>query len=133
MSKLNLAAFLTLAVLFAGCAEDRDTRVAEKETPAADNTARNVRDRNDATPTPMDQGGSEADRTITQTIRQLVVGNDTMSSNAKNVKIITQNGVVTLRGPVDSDAEKTFIASTARGVNGVVNVDDQLEVTVKTY
>ena len=55
MSKLHLAAFLTLAVLFAGCAEERDTSVAERQMPAADNTARNVRDRNEATPTPMDQ------------------------------------------------------------------------------
>jgi hyperosmotically inducible periplasmic protein len=132
MSKLHLAAPLALALLFAGCSQERDASVAARQS-QADNTARNVRDRNEAAPTPMDQGGSEADRTITQTIRQIVVDNGTLSTNAKNVKIITQNGIVTLRGPVDTDAEKSFIVSTARGVSGVVNVDDQLEVKVKTY
>lgn len=134
MSKLHLATLIALTVLFAGCgSEERDTSVAAKQTPAADNTARNVRDRDDAAPTPMDQGESEADRTITQTIRQLVVDNGSLSMNAKNVKIITRNGVVTLRGPVDAETEKAFITSTARGVAGVVSVDDQLEVTVKSY
>jgi osmotically-inducible protein OsmY len=94
----------------------------------ADDTERNVRDRNDATLTPMDQGGSEADRTITQNIRKTIVGNDDMSVNAKNVKIITVNGVVTLRGPVKTAAEKTSIASLAQKTAGVKRVDDQLEV-----
>jgi len=134
MLKLHLATLIALAVLFVGCgSEERNTSVAAKQSPAADNTARNVRDRNDAAPTPMDQGESEGDRTITQTIRQTIVDNGTLSTNAKNVKIITQNGVVTLRGPVDAESEKVFIVSTARGVTGVVNVDDQLEVTVKSY
>jgi osmotically-inducible protein OsmY len=134
MSKLHLAAPLALALLIVGCgSEERDASVAARQSPAADNTARNVRDRDEAAPTPMDQGESEADRTITQAIRQIIVDNGTLSSNAKNVKIITQGGVVTLRGPVDTDAEKAFIASTARGVSGVVSVDDQLEVKAKTY
>jgi len=134
MLKVHLATLIALTILFAGCAsEERDTSVAAKNTPAAENTARNVRDRNDAAPTPMDQGESEGDRTITQGIRQIIVGNASLSTNAKNVKIITQNGVVTLRGPVDSDAEKVLIANTARGMAGVVRVDDQLEIAVKTY
>lgn len=134
MLKTNFATLLALTLLFAGCAsEERDTSVAARQEPAADNTARNVRDRDEAALTPMDQGESEADRTITQNIRQIVVDNASLSTNAKNVKIITQNGVVTLRGPVDSGAEKALIVSTARGVAGVVSVDDQLEVAVKSY
>src|SRR5262249_28439818 len=94
----------------------------------ADNTERNVRDRGDQTLTPMDQGGSESDRTITQEIRKAVVAKDDFSTNAKNVKIITVGGVVTLRGPVKSAAEKTTIASIAQKTNGVKRVDDQIEV-----
>ena len=94
----------------------------------ADDTARNERDRNDRTLTPMDQGGSSADRTITQESRKSVVDNDGLSTNAKNIKIITVDGVVTLRGPVKNDAEKTTVAGIARKASGVKRVDDQLEV-----
>ena len=94
----------------------------------ADNTAKNVRDRDDKTATPMDQGGSEGDRTITAEIRKQIVDNDALSTNAKNVKIITQDGVVTLRGPVKTTQEKTTVASIARKATGVKRVDDQLEV-----
>lgn len=94
----------------------------------ADNTARNVRDRNRDAVTPTDQGGSAEDRAITQRIRQAVVDRDDFSTNAHNVKIITVDGVVTLRGPVESTDEKTVIASLARQTAGVKRVDDQLEV-----
>jgi len=94
----------------------------------ADNTAKNVRDRDDRTATPMDQGGSEGDRTITAEIRKQIVDNDALSTNAKNVKIITQDGVVTLRGPVKDAQEKTTVAGIARKAAGVKRVDDQIEV-----
>jgi osmotically-inducible protein OsmY len=95
---------------------------------AADNTARNVRDKDEKTPTPMDQGGSETDRAITQHVRQSVVGNTALSTNAHNVKIITQDGVVTLRGPVPTATEKATIVAMARQTPGVARVDDQIEV-----
>jgi len=95
---------------------------------AADNTAKNVRDRADDALTPMDQGGSEADRTITQQIRKAVVANDDLSVNAQNVKIITRDGTVTLRGPVKTESEKTSIALAAKSTSGVKNVDNQLQV-----
>ena len=94
----------------------------------ADNTGRNVRDRDDRTATPMDQGGSEGDRTITAEIRKQITDNDALSVNAKNVKIITQDGVVTLRGPVKNAQEKTTVAGIAHKAAGVKRVDDQLEV-----
>jgi osmotically-inducible protein OsmY len=94
----------------------------------ADNTKRNARDADGHTLTPLDQGESEADRTITQQIRKEVVASDRLSTNAKNVKIITQNGVVTLRGPVKSPEEKAAIASVATKTSGVKRVDNQLEI-----
>jgi len=93
----------------------------------ADNSKVNERDRNSAALTPMDQGSSEADRKITQQIRQDLMKDKSLSFTAKNVKIITVDGKVTLRGPVKSDAERSAIEAAARRVTG--NVDSQLEVS----
>ena len=95
---------------------------------APDNTGRNVRDRSGTTLTPGDQSESEADRTLTQEIRRAVVADDSLSTTAKNVKIITVDGVVTLRGPVNSPHEKQVIAAKAQQIAGVNKVDNQLEV-----
>jgi len=103
--------------------------VPEPGTPP-DNTGVNVRDRNDARVTAQDQSGSEADRKLTQEIRKAIVADDTLSTNAKNVKVVTINGVVTLRGPVANEQEKGKVASKANGIAGVKRVDNQLETTV---
>ena len=134
MRTVILIAF-TLAVT-AGCdrSEGKATGTAHPSMdskPAsvdADNTKKNERDRAETALTPGDQGESEADRTITQSIRQAVVKNDGLSFTAKNIKIITVDGVVTLRGPVKSDKEKTDIGALAQQVNGIKRVDNQLEV-----
>ncbi len=97
----------------------------------ADNTERNVRDRDDKTLTPLDQGGSDSDRAITQEIRKAVVADDSLSMNAHNVKIITIDGTVTLRGPVKSTDEKAKIASIAKKVAGAKSIENQLEVEAK--
>jgi osmotically-inducible protein OsmY len=96
----------------------------------ADDTERNVRDRDDATRTPMDQGSSEGDMRITTEIRKALMADDDLSMNAKNVKVITVDNVVTLRGPVDSAQERDQIAALARKTPGVARVDNQLEVDV---
>jgi putative membrane protein len=104
---------------------------ASSTTPAtknADNTARNVRDRNPGTLTPMDQGSSEADVNTTAQIRKEIIAGKDMSVNAQNVKIITNTGKVTLRGPVNSDAEKRLIGEIADCVAHAENVTNQLEV-----
>ena len=128
---------LSFALAAAGCdraegtARDTGKAAASAKTNTAtpaDDTKKNERDRDTATLTPGDQGESEADRTITQRIRQDVVKHDALSITAKNVKIITKDGVVTLRGPVKSDKEKTEIATLARGVAGVKRIDNQLEI-----
>lgn len=98
---------------------------------SADNTGRNERDRSASAQTSGDQGGSEADRNVTQQIRKTIVDDDKLSTTAKNVKIITQDGAVTLRGPVKSTQEKTEIAAIAQKVDGVKRVDNQLEVATK--
>jgi len=97
----------------------------------ADNTGRNERDSHGDTPTSGDQAENATDLAITQQIRQHVVKADDLSVNGKNVKIITVDGVVTLRGPVQDAREKTEIASTAKNVDGVKRVDNQLEIAAK--
>jgi hyperosmotically inducible protein len=97
----------------------------------ADNTGKNARDRNSAALTPMDQGENEVDRTISQQIRSEVVKADEMSMTGKNVKIITLDGVVTLRGPVATAREKQDIINIVKHVDGVKRVDNQLEVAAK--
>jgi len=122
---------LILAFLIVGCAKNELSKNDQPSQPpavAADNSGRNVRDRNDATKTSGDQSESEADRTISQNIRQAVVADDSVSTNGKNVKIITVDGMVTLRGPVKSEKEKTNIGEKAQRVAGVKRVDNQLEV-----
>lgn len=127
-----LASGFALLVAF-GCKRAEDSQRASDTTPTvealqADNTKKNERDREGNTVTPVDQSETEADRTITQRIRQEVVGKDGLSMNAKNVKIVTAQGVVTLRGPVQTAGEKADIASIAQKTAGVTRVDNQLEI-----
>jgi hyperosmotically inducible periplasmic protein len=126
--------FLLLGSLAIGCAQHERTSTDPEVKNAphssavpADNTDKNERDRSAKALTSGDQGGSEADRTVTQMVRQGVMDDDALSTNGKNVKIITIDGVVTLRGPVKSTAEKAAIATIAGRVNGVKRVDNQLE------
>ena len=93
-----------------------------------DNTGVNVRDRDDESLTPPDQLENETDLALTKAVRQALVGDDVLSFDAENVKIISQNGKVTLRGPVKDQHEKDLIASKAKAVAGVTSVDNQLEV-----
>jgi hypothetical protein len=97
------------------------------QTKDATNTKINDRDRHGAL-TPMDQGGSAAERNITAAIRKGVVGDKSLSFTAKNVKIITTGTKVTLRGPVKTDEERSAIEIRARQTPGVTEVDNQLEV-----
>ncbi|HEX7666824.1 MAG TPA: BON domain-containing protein [Polyangiaceae bacterium] len=78
--------------------------------------------------TPIDQGNGQSDLKITQAIRKEVVGNSDLSFTAKNVKIITKNGHVVLKGEVKTQAEKQAIEGTAFRVAGNANVDDQIVV-----
>ncbi len=99
---------------------------------AADNTGRNVRDRNNQTATPPDQGNSQSDLDVTAQIRQAIMKDSTMSIYAQNCKIITKNGQVTLRGPVTSEDEKKRIADISNQAAQGRNVDNQLEIVSQT-
>ncbi|MDB6023226.1 MAG: antigen [Pedosphaera sp.] len=109
---------------------DQDDNAAAAHN--ADNTARNVRDRSSDALTPLDQGKSESDRTTTAQIRKSIMANKELSSNAHNVKIITIDGHVTLRGAVNSEEEKRSVAQAAANIASAVKIDNQLEVRTPT-
>jgi len=81
-----------------------------------------------ATVTPVDQKNDKADIDLTASIRKALVRNGDLSMNAKNVKIISRDGNVTLRGLVDSDAEKAAIQDEAVAIAGIANVDNEIDV-----
>lgn len=95
--------------------------------PNADNTQKNQRDRDESALTPIDQSNEPADLKITAETRKMLVADDSLSANAKNVKVITVSGVVTLRGPVASDVEKSTVAKHAK-MAGAKSVTNELEV-----
>lgn len=94
----------------------------------ADNSGKNVRDRDSHTVTSEDQSNDKGDVHITQEIRKAIVADKNLSTNAHNIKIITVDHIVTLRGPVKSAAEKSSIEAKAAHVAGVSRVKNDLEV-----
>jgi len=108
-----------------------NSSTANTDNAKPDNTAVNQRDRDSDAKTPIDQNENQADINITADIRKQVLAHDNMSTDARNVKIITADRKVTLRGPVDSAEERDIIAKIAEDVAGKDNVDNQIEVTEK--
>ena len=108
------------------------SRVYSGENPASavapDNTGKNIRDRDENAKPATEQSNSEPDREMTRQIRRAVMENNQLSTTAKNVKIVTVSGKVTLRGPVNSEQEAQAIAEAAKQVAGADAVDNQLEV-----
>jgi osmotically-inducible protein OsmY len=96
-----------------GCGETRDSSEM-----APDNTAVNKRDRNAGEVTADQQKENTADQELTAQIRQSVMADESLSTNAQNIKIISQNGAVTLKGPVDSESERRSIVAKAIAVTG---------------
>ena len=93
-----------------------------------DNTATNERDRPGETKTSGDQSNSSADLKITQNIRRALMKERELSTMAKNIKVVTANGQVTLRGPVKTTQEKAKVDQIARSTAGGAQIDDQLDV-----
>jgi hyperosmotically inducible periplasmic protein len=131
---------LPLALCVAGCNKESSSTANSTDTESAtnmtakdvDNTRQNTRDREHAAVTPSDQSDSAADRELTQKIRQACMsGTNNFSTEAQNIKVVTTNGKVTLRGPVDTEAEKTHIEMIAKNIAGAGNVEDDLEVKTR--
>jgi hyperosmotically inducible periplasmic protein len=97
-------------------------------TPAPDNTKANDRDRSKAESTADQQRENRPDREITRDIRRSITQDKSLSTYAHNIKIISQNGMVTLKGPVRSEEEKSAIEAKAAEIAGKDKVTSQLEV-----
>jgi len=93
----------------------------------ADNTKQNVRDKDGDSLTPMDQSSDKRDVELTKRIRKALVDDESLSTSAKNIKIITIDGKVTLRGPVETSKEHARVVKKATSIAGA-QVDDQLDV-----
>jgi len=122
------ALLVTFSVMAHNTPDDPAKATETTPTKDADNTARNVDDRASQTLTPADQGTGKADVTMTARIRKEVVAANNLSVNAQNVKIITNAGKVTLRGPVNTADEKRLIGEIATRYAQPGDVDNQLEV-----
>ncbi len=101
----------------------------DSQQPAPDNTSVNKRDRNAAEPTADQAKNNQSDREIMRHIRRDVVKDKGLSTDAHNVKIISEHGKVTLKGPVHSEDEKRAIEEHARKYAGDGNINN--EITVK--
>ncbi len=124
MKRITLSILCISALTFSAYAEDNNSATE----PAADNTARNERDASGDSKTSGDQSESPEDIKITAAIRRAIVADDSLTMTATNVKIITADGKITLRGPVKTAAEKTKIAELAKKEAGKATIDNQLEV-----
>jgi osmotically-inducible protein OsmY len=125
--------FLWVSLLLLGCGTlmiAQDT--AGQNAPAPDNSKMNQRDREPNEPTADQQPNDRSDRAITQQIRQAINAEKTFSTYAHNVKVITQNGQVTLKGPVRSDEEKRAIEAKAAAIAGDGKVTSELTVKSKS-
>jgi hyperosmotically inducible periplasmic protein len=122
--KRNLLTLLLLSSLSTAClaADGQNTNTAP------DNTGVNNRDQSGETKTPGDQSNDPQDIHITTEIRRAIMKDANLSMTAKNIKIITVNGSVTLRGPVNTADEKKEISHIAKTAAGNARIDNELEV-----
>jgi osmotically-inducible protein OsmY len=123
-----LALVSTTQIALAGTEK---TAAGKDASVPADNTGKNVRDAKNKHLTPDDQSGKKSAVDTTRLIRKAIVAHKGLSVNAQNVKIITKNNVVTLRGPVDSAEERATVEALAKEQAGGCTVDSQLEIKAK--
>lgn len=121
LSKVLLTTFFLAAGSFA--------QSQDATAPSADNTAVNKRDRNPGEVTADQQKMNAADRDLTRNIRRAIIKDKSLSTYAHNIKIVSQNGAVTLKGPVQSDEEKkAVLANAAEAAGGADKVTDEISV-----
>lgn len=131
LTRLLLVIFTTGSLLMMAspvqAEHDTATYLAANGSPL-ENTQRNVRDKDGTTLTPDDQKGDKKDIKITSKIRKALIKDKSLSVNAHNIKIITSNRVVTLRGIVENAGESVAIEKIAKKIRGVLRVHNQLEI-----
>src|SRR6187455_2480932 len=124
MKRLTLSILCISTLALSAYAQNKESTTQ----PAVDNTAKNTRDKSGETQTSGDQSNTPEDVKTTAAIRRALVADKSLTMTATNVKIITADGKVTLRGPVQTAAEKARIAELATKEAGKATIDNQLEV-----
>lgn len=125
----SFSRFILPALLAVACS----LVLAQEPTPtAADNTRVNKQDQNANAPTADQQKNNVSDRELTRQIRRSITSDKSLSTYAHNVKVIAQNGQVTLKGPVRSEDEKKSIESKAAEIAGADKVTNNLAVQPKS-
>lgn len=120
---------LFCAVATIGCGQYGGSTTARDAARDADNTRVNERDRYAGEDTADQQNENASDRELTQKIRQSVMADSSLSTYAHNIKIISQNGAVTLKGPVNSEVEKkSIVAMAVRAAGDASRVTDEISV-----
>jgi osmotically-inducible protein OsmY len=104
---------------------------AQNPPPKPDNSAVNQQDRSNGAVTADQQKNDKNDRVLSQQIRKSIGKDKSLSSYGHNVKVISQNGIVTLKGPVRSDDEKRAIEAKAAEIAGRDNVKSEITVAPK--
>ena len=128
INKIPKASVLALAFLL-GASWAGPVRAQSDSPTKPDNTKVNKRDRNPGEATADQQNMNAADRALTAKIRRAVMADKSLSTYAHNVKIISQDGTVTLKGPVRSDAEvKSIVSKATDSAGGSSKVVNQLSV-----
>jgi hyperosmotically inducible periplasmic protein len=131
MSSSKLARLLLLSgasLLLGVSLSATSVSAQEPGQPQPDNTRTNKRDRDRSAPTADRQKMSATDREVARKIRAAIHEDKSLSTYAHNIKIISRDGRVTLKGPVRSEEEKTTIESKATEIAGAGNVANELEV-----
>jgi hyperosmotically inducible protein len=128
---------LALGLGAVGCKKSADERrVDDQAAPKvleqrpADNTGTNERDRKETETTADNAGQSNSDVDIMAKIRRSVVDDDSLSTDAHNVKIVAEHGIVTLKGPVATAAERDAIVAKASMVVDPKNIVNQIEIAL---
>jgi len=126
--RLIVALWSGAAVLSAAAYAQQNAPQPAAASPTVDNSKINERDKSHDTLTAFNQSNNAADLKLAAAARKAIIDDKDLSLMAHNVKLVAMNGAVTLRGPVQSDAERIKIGQIVANVNGVSNVDNQLDV-----
>ena len=126
---LAMFTFTSSLIMMTGTVRaEQNTAIYLAADSVLENSAINVPDKDNTALTTEVPKETKGDIKITAAIRQTMVKNERLSVNAQNIKIITRNGVVTLRGPVESEAENMKLEDIAKQTLGVMYVNNQLEI-----
>ena len=131
IQNMMIWAFLAVMAASGSYVSAMPPQPALQESPAPDNTKTNKRDRDKDAVTADSQKENRSDRELARKIRSAITADKGLSMYAHNIKVVVQNGAVTLKGPVRTDDEKKALESKAAGIAGDSKVTSEIEVKPK--